>query len=249
MNEKRANRAQDGERHGSAPRVSESGFNPLVRRYRRRWEDCRTDDLGKGTYAASSPGSERRRTAKLSRHGRSCKCPYATFRKSHCEHIQGVARGVAQSFRTTRDGRAALPCARPPGHRQGEVRSDDARLSARPAGRLRRCSKAFVYDHVRPHEGIGGMTPGGAAGITADGQEDADPARRAVPEKVRIGRIRRGRAFFTQQPGAVRDPHVLGGRIRPRPAQKHPIAKDGHLWHRAPACEDLSESTRKSNAY
>ena len=35
------------------------------------------------------------------------------------------------------------------------------------------------------------MTPGEAAGITVNGQ-DADPARHAVPEKARTGRIRRG---------------------------------------------------------
>ena len=33
-----------------------------------------------------------------------------------------------------------------------------------------------------------------------------------------------------------------GGRIRPQPAQKRPIARTGHLGHRAPDHEALSES-------
>lgn len=37
-----------------------------------------------------SPGSGRRRTVKLSKHGLSCGRPYATYRKFHCKHIQAV---------------------------------------------------------------------------------------------------------------------------------------------------------------
>ena len=70
--------------------MAESGFNLLVRRCRRRWEGYRIENLGKGTYAVRSPGSERRRTVKLSKHGWSCKCPFATHRKFHCKHIQAV---------------------------------------------------------------------------------------------------------------------------------------------------------------
>ena len=70
--------------------VAESGFNRLLRRHRELWEGYQIDDLGKGTYAVRSPGSGRRRTVKLSKHGWSCGCPYATYRKFHCKHIQAV---------------------------------------------------------------------------------------------------------------------------------------------------------------
>ena len=54
------------------------------------------------------------------------------------------------------------------------------------------------YNHVRPHggisEGADEMTPGGGRHHGERAQvEDADPALHAVPEKVRIVQIRRGR--------------------------------------------------------
>ena len=70
--------------------VAECGFNRLLRRHRELWEGYRIENLSKHTYAVRSPGSERRRTVKLSKHGWSCKCPYATFRKFHCKHIRAV---------------------------------------------------------------------------------------------------------------------------------------------------------------
>ena len=70
--------------------VAECGFNRLLRRHRELWEGYRIENLSKHTYAVRSPGSERTRIVKLSKHGWSCKCPYATFRKFHCKHIRAV---------------------------------------------------------------------------------------------------------------------------------------------------------------
>ena len=70
--------------------VAESGFNRLLRRHRELWKGYQIDDLGDGTYVVRSPGSGRWRTVKLSEHGWSCGCPYSTYRKFHCKHIQAV---------------------------------------------------------------------------------------------------------------------------------------------------------------
>ena len=70
--------------------VAEGGFKRLLRSRRELWEGYRIEDLGEDTYAVHSPGSGRRRTVKLSRHGWSCGCPYATYRKFHCKHIRAV---------------------------------------------------------------------------------------------------------------------------------------------------------------
>jgi len=98
-----------------------------------------------------------------------------------------------------------------------------ARLFARPAGRLFAAARKLSRLQPRPpargdlrdDAGRGGRHRGERAQA-----EDADPARRAVPEKVLIGQIRRGadlagaergRAFFQQRQGAIRDPQILGG--------------------------------------
>ena len=69
----------------------ECRFNgSFLRRCRRRWEGFRIEIEGNDTYTVRSPGSERRRTVRLSRCGWSCTCPRALYRKFHCRHIRAA---------------------------------------------------------------------------------------------------------------------------------------------------------------